>query len=593
MHIESFLENKFSAKGSLWKERVSDIEKISIIENENNIPKLLAKILAGRKIISSDVESFLNPEVNKLLINPSKLFDLDRAVDFITKCMSRKEKIGILGDYDVDGATSSSILKLFFDNYNVQTEIYIPDRLKEGYGPNESAIDFFNDKGINSFITVDCGATSIEPLNYASLKGMNCIIIDHHKVDNDLPECYAHINPSREEDCSNLNDLAAVGLTFIFVVGLRRAIREKNIFPEIQEPSLKQYLDLVALGTVCDVVQLKGLNRAFVKEGIDIISRKPRLGIEGLKSISGSKDIGVTELGYRIGPRINAAGRTGSSDLGFRLLTSRNEDEVLAISERLNNLNSQRQNIEETVLFEAINNIEANFVDKKLNTIPNSLIVLGENWHLGVLGIVAGRLKDKYYRPSFVISSNKGKYTGSVRSISGIDVGKLIIKAVNNNLLLSGGGHQMAAGFLLNKDTFDNFKKFCEEEIYSQSNNTILNKINYYDDIIDSSNVNRDLYNLINVASPYGQGNPEPQFIIKNAKIDYWSVVGKGHLKVKISNSNYGNIDAIAFSSKGTPLGDIIMNHSGSLLHFAGVIKKNDWQGNKAVQFHIRDLFTA
>ena len=593
MYIESFLENKFSAKGSLWKERVSDIEKISIIENENNIPKLLAKILAGRKIISSDVESFLNPEVNKLLINPSKLFDLDRAVDFITKCMSRREKIGILGDYDVDGATSSSILKLFFDNYNVQTEIYIPDRLKEGYGPNESAIDFFNNKGINTFITVDCGATSIEPLNYASLKGMNCIIIDHHKVDNDLPECYAHINPSREEDCSNLNDLAAVGLTFIFVVGLRRAIREKNIFPEIQEPSLKQYLDLVALGTVCDVVQLKGLNRAFVKEGIDIISRKPRLGIEGLKSISGSKDIGVTELGYRIGPRINAAGRTGSSDLGFRLLTSRNEDEVLAISERLNNLNNQRQNIEETVLFEAINNIEANFVDKKLNTIPSSLIVLGENWHLGVLGIVAGRLKDKYYRPSFVISSNKGKYTGSVRSISGIDVGKLIIKAVNNNLLLSGGGHQMAAGFSLNKDTFDNFKKFCEEEIYSQSNNTILNKINYYDDIIDSSNVNRDLYNLINVASPYGQGNPEPQFIIKNAKIDYWSVVGKGHLKVKISNSNYGNIDAIAFSSKGTPLGDIIMNHSGSLLHFAGVIKKNDWQGNKAVQFHIRDLFTA
>ncbi len=593
MNIESFLENKFSAKGSLWKERVSDIEKISIIENENNIPKLLAKILAGRKIISSDVESFLNPEVNKLLINPSKIFDLDRAVDFITKCMSRRETIGILGDYDVDGATSSSILKLFFDNYNVQTEIYIPDRLKEGYGPNETAIDFFNNKGINTFITVDCGATSIEPLNYASLKGMNCIIIDHHKVDNDLPECYAHINPSREEDCSNLNDLAAVGLTFIFVVGLRRAIREKNIFPEIQEPSLKQYLDLVALGTVCDVVQLKGLNRAFVKEGIDIISRKPRLGIEGLRSISGSKDIGVTELGYRIGPRINAAGRTGSSDLGFRLLTSRNEDEVLAISERLNNLNNQRQNIEETVLFEAINNIEANFVDKKLNTIPNSLIVLGENWHLGVLGIVAGRLKDKYYRPSFVISSNKGKYTGSVRSISGIDVGKLIIKAVNNNLLLSGGGHQMAAGFSLNRDTFDNFKKFCEEEIYSQSNNTILNKINYYDDIIDSSNVNRDLYNLINVASPYGQGNPEPQFIIKNAKIDYWSVVGKGHLKVKISNSNYGNIDAIAFSSKGTPLGDIIMNHSGSLLHFAGVIKKNDWQGNKAVQFHIRDLFTA
>ena len=506
----SFLENKFSAKGSLWKERVSDLEKISIIENENKIPKLLAKILAGREIISSDVNSFLNPEVNKLILDPSKLFDLDRSVDYITECISKKEKIGILGDYDVDGATSSSILKLFFDYYGVKTEIYIPDRLKEGYGPNKSAIDFFYDNGINTFITVDCGATSIEPMVYAAAKGMNSIIIDHHKVDNNLPESYAHINPSRNEDNSGLNDLAAVGLTFIFVVGLRRAIRDKNIFPDIPEPSLKQYLDLVALGTVCDVVQLKGLNRAFVKEGIDIISKNSRLGIDGLRSISGSKDIGVTELGYRIGPRINAAGRTGASDLGVRLLTSNSEDEVLAISERLNNLNKQRQNIEETVLFEAINNIENNISIKKLNTFPNSVIVSGENWHLGVLGIVASRLKDKYYRPSFVLSSSKGKLTGSARSISGIDVGKLIIKAVNKNLLVTGGGHKMAAGFSLYEDTFEKFRKFCEEEIYLQSNSTTLDKINYYDEIIDSSNINRDLYNLINVASPYGQGNPEP-----------------------------------------------------------------------------------
>ena len=526
-------------------------------------------------------------------MDPSRLFDLDKGVDFIAECISKKEKIGILGDYDVDGATSSSILKLFFNHYGVKTEIYIPDRLKEGYGPNKSAIDFFYDNGINTFITVDCGATSIEPMIYAESKGMKSIIIDHHKVDNHLPKSYAHINPSRNEDNSGLNDLAAVGLTFIFVVGLRRAIRDNNIFPDIQEPSLKQYLDLVALGTVCDVVQLKGLNRAFVKEGIDIISKNLRLGIDGLRSISGSKDIGVTELGYRIGPRINAAGRTGASDLGVRLLTSNSEDEVLAISERLNNLNKQRQNIEETVLFEAINNIENNITIKKLNTFPNSLIVSGENWHLGVLGIVASRLKDKYYRPSFVLSSSEGKLTGSARSISGIDIGKLIIKAVNKNLLVTGGGHKMAAGFSLYEDTFEKFRNFCEEEIYLQSNSTTLDKINYYDEIIDSSNINRDLYNLINVASPYGQGNPEPQFIIKNAKIDYWSEVGNGHLKIKISNANYGNIDAIAFSSKGTPLGDIIMNHSGSLLHFAGVIKKNDWQGNKAVQFHIRDLFTA
>ena len=588
----SFLENKFSVKGSLWKERVSDKKKVSLIEHDNNIPNLLAKILVGRKIDSSDVDSFLNPEVNKLLLNPSKLFDLDKGVSFITNCISNREKIGILGDYDVDGATSTSILKLFLDYYNIKTEIYIPNRLKEGYGPNKSAIDFFYEKGVNTFITVDCGATAIEPMIYANSKGMKSIIIDHHKVDDELPECFAHINPSRDEDNSGLNDLAAVGLTFIFIVGLRREIRNKDIFPEINEPSLKQFLDLVALGTVCDVVKLKGLNRAFVKEGIDIIAKKPRPGIEGLKSISGSKDIGVSELGYRIGPRINAAGRTGASDLGFRLLTSSNEDEVLAISERLNNLNQQRQNIEETVLFDAINDVEKKLNDKKLNTFPCCVIVSGENWHLGVLGIVASRLKEKYYRPSFVISSDNENLTGSARSISGIDVGKIIIKAVSKNILISGGGHKMAAGFSLKKNSLDDFKEFCEDEIFSQSSETILNKINYYDSIIDSSNINRDLYNLIKVASPYGQGNPEPQFIIKNAKIEYWSEVGKGHLKVKLSNANYGHIDAIAFSSKGTPIGNIIMNHSGSLLHIAGNVKNNDWQGNKAVQFHIRDLFT-
>ena len=263
--------------------------------------------------------------------------DSDNGIDCLVSAIKNNETIGILGDYDVDGATSSSILKLFLDHYHVKSEIYIPDRLKEGYGPNETAIDFFYDKGVRTFITVDCGATAIDAMDFADKKGMNAIIIDHHKVDEPLPKCVAHINPSREEDSSHLNDLAAVGLTFVFIVGLRRAIRVLNLFPEITEPSLKQYLDLVALGTVCDVVQLKGLNRAFVKEGIDIIAKRQRPGIEGLRSISNTSDIGVTELGFRIGPRINAAGRTGASDLGNRLLTSQSEDEDKAISERLKN----------------------------------------------------------------------------------------------------------------------------------------------------------------------------------------------------------------------------------------------------------------
>ena len=589
----SFIENRVSAKGSLWKKRVSDSKNISLLKKDNDIPDLIATILAGRHVDTDGVNDFLYPEVNKLLKDPSCLFDLDNGIDCLIAAIKNNEIIGILGDYDVDGATSSSILKLFFDHYHIKSEIYIPDRLKEGYGPNKSAIDGFLDKGVKTFITVDCGATSIDVMDYADSKSMKAIIIDHHKVDEPLPKCSAHINPSRKEDDSFLNDLAAVGLTFIFIVGLRRAIRELSLYPDIIEPSLKQYLDLVALGTVCDVVQLKGLNRAFVKEGIDVIAKKQRLGIEGLRAISSSKDIGVTELGFRIGPRINAAGRTGASDLGFRLLTSQSDDEVMAISERLNNLNQQRQNIEQTVLFEATNIIEEDLASKKLNSIPNSIVVNGEGWHLGVLGIVASRLKEKYYRPSFVVSTNNGISTGSARSVSGIDVGELIIDAVNRGILNSGGGHKMAGGFSLDSSRFDEFKEFCDKKIFDEANEDALKKINLYDDILDSSIINRDLYDLIKIASPYGQGNPEPQFIIKNAKIDYWSEVGAGHLRVKLSNANYGSIDAIAFGSKGTLVGDLIMNHSGGLFHVAGVIKKNDWQGNKAVQFHIRDLFTG
>ena len=589
----SFLENRISAKGSLWKQRTSNIENIALLKNDNDLPELVAKILAGRKIFSEEANDFLYPEVNKLLKDPNCLFDLDNGIKCLISSIKNYETIGILGDYDVDGATSSSILRLFFDHYHIKSEVYIPDRLKEGYGPNKNAINTFYDKGIKTFITVDCGATAIDVMDFADQKGMKAIIIDHHKVDKPLPKCIAHINPSREEDSSLLNDLAAVGLTFVFIVGLRRAIRDLSLFPDINEPSLKQYLDLVALGTVCDVVQLKGLNRAFVKEGIDVISQRKRPGIEGLRSISGTSDIGVTELGFRIGPRINAAGRTGASDLGYRLLTSQSEDEVMAISERLNNLNEQRQNIEQTVLFEATNMVEEDITGRKLNTIPNSIVVNGDKWHLGVLGIVASRLKEKYYRPSFVISNNQGISTGSARSVSGIDVGKLIIEGVNNGILMSGGGHKMAGGFSLESSKCDEFKDFCNKRIYDDVEEDALKKVNFYDDIIDSSIINRDLYDLIKLASPYGQGNPEPQFIIKNAKVDYWSEVGTGHLKVKLSNANYGNIDAIAFSAKGTPLGDLLMNHSGGLFHIAGVVKKNDWQGNKAVQFHIRDLFTA
>ena len=585
-------ENRTSVNGVLWTPRVADLKTVKTLSKNHNINPILSKILVGRNIEDSDVENFLYPKVNNLISNPSDIIDVDKGIKILINSIRNDETIGIIGDYDVDGATSSSLLKIFFNHYKINCEIYIPDRLKEGYGPNRTAFDQFLKLGIKTVITVDCGATANKEIDYAKNLGIQVIVIDHHKVDEELPDSIAHINPSRKEDFSKLEDLAAIGLTFLFIVALRRALREEKKYKNVHEPNLKNYLDIVALGTVCDVVQLKGLNRAFVKEGIKILNKNMRKGIKGLCFVSQAKDIGVYELGYLLGPRINAAGRTGSPDLGVRLLTSVNDDEVSAISEKLNDLNKDRQNIEKNVLTEAIEKVEYSIKRQNLNSLPVSLIVEKESWHLGVLGIVASRLKEKYNRPSFVISTCQDLSTGSGRSIPGIDIGKIIQDAVKAGIIVSGGGHSMAGGFSLEKEKLESFKEFCNEKIL-EVDQSILQKRNKYDDILGSTDINRDFYEIIDQASPYGQGNSEPKFILSNIEIEFYQIVGKGHLKLKLSGRNFKSLDAIAFGAVGTPLGNLISNHQGSQLHLAGAIRKNDWQGFKGVQFHVYDAFIA
>ena len=587
------IEKRPSINGTFWKKRLTDGNINTGQSSESKLNSILENVLYGRNIKKEDFNDFLDPKVNNLIIDPNELVDMDIAIKEITSTMIANKKIGIIGDYDVDGTTSSSILTNFFDHYNVNSDVYIPDRLKDGYGPNIFAFDQFIEKGIDTVITVDCGSASIKPLEYANKNGIKVIIIDHHKVDNILPECFAHINPTRNDDKSNLNHLAAVGLTFLFIVALRRALRDVKEFNNISEPNLKKYLDMVALGTICDVVQLKSLNRAFVKEGLKIINNTDKLGIKSLCSVSGVKDIDVYELGYILGPRINAAGRTGSPELGFRLLTSADNDETNAIADKLNELNKERQNIERKVLDQSLEKIENYMKENGLNDYPSSIFVSNDNWHLGVLGIVASRLKDKFHRPSFVISSNNDLCTASARSLPGIDIGKIIIEGVNQGILLSGGGHAMAGGFSLHKNKVEEFNKFCDHKILELDNDILTKKTQKYDDILDSVEIDRNFYEFINKASPYGQGNPEPKFIVPNAEIEFCKVVGKGHLKLKISSNNYKNLDGIAFNAIGTPLGDLIKNHSGSLIHFIGVIRKNDWQDFKGIQLQIFDAFIA
>ena len=587
------IEKRSSINGTFWKKRFIDNNINTNKNSDSKLNNILDTILFGRNIKKEDFNDFLDPKVNNLIIDPNELIDMDIAIKEITSAMIDSKTIGIIGDYDVDGTTSSSLLTKFFDHYNITSDVYIPDRLKDGYGPNIIAFDQFIDKGIDTVITVDCGSASIKPLEYASKNGIKVIIIDHHKVDNVLPKCFAHINPTRKDDKSNLNHLAAVGLTFLFIVALRRALRDVKEFNNINELNLKKYLDIVALGTICDVVQLKSLNRAFVKEGLKIINNTDKLGIKSLCSVSGIKDIDVYELGYILGPRINAAGRTGSPELGYRLLTSDNNDETNAIADKLNELNKERQNIERKVLDQSLEKIENYMKENGLNDYPSSIFVSNDNWHLGVLGIVASRLKDKFHRPSFVISSNEDLCTASARSLPGIDIGKIILDGVNQGILLSGGGHAMAGGFSLYKNKIEEFNKFCDYKILELDNDILTKKTQKYDDILDDVEIDRNFYEFINKASPYGQGNPEPKFIVPNAEIEFCKIVGKGHLKLKISGSNYKNLDGIAFNAIGTPLGDLITNHSGSLIHFIGVIRKNDWKDFKGIQLQIFDAFIA
>ena len=587
------IDKRSSVNGTFWKKRLIDDDINLNNTSDSKLNSILETILFGRNIKKEDFNDFLDPKVNNLIIDPTELVDMDIAIKEITLAMIDNKKIGIIGDYDVDGTTSSSLLKNFFDHYNVISDVYIPDRLKDGYGPNIFAFDQFIEKGIDTVITVDCGSASIKPLNYAKKNGIKVIIIDHHKVDNILPDCFAHINPTRKDDKSNLNHLAAVGLTFLFIVALRRALRDVKEFNNINEPNLKKYLDIVALGTICDVVQLKSLNRAFVKEGLKIINNTDKLGIKSLCSVAGIKNIDVYELGYILGPRINAAGRTGSPELGFRLLTSDNIDETNAIADKLNELNKQRQNIERKVLDQSLEKIENYMKENGLNDYPSSIFVSNDNWHLGVLGIVASRLKDKFNRPSFVISANEGLCTASARSLPGIDIGKIILDGVNQGILISGGGHAMAGGFSLHKNKIEEFNKFCDYKILELDKDILTKKTQKYDDILDDVEIDRNFYEFINKASPYGQGNPEPRFIVPNAEIEFCKVVGKGHLKLKISGNNFKNLDGIAFNAIGTPLGNLITNHSGSLIHFIGVIRKNDWQDFKGIQLQIFDAFIA
>ncbi len=575
-----------------WVYRQSDEKSIEMLVQRYEIPEILARVLVARKVDFDMIDSFLNPTLKKQLPEPCQLKDMQKAVNRLAESILKGEEIGIMGDYDVDGATSSALLKLFLKSLHIKSHVFIPDR-DDGYGPNAKEMQKFFDKGIRLVVTVDCGMTAFEPIDFGTKLGLDVIILDHHEPEQSLPNAYAVVNPKRLDESKDnpCHAMAAVGVVFLTVVALNRTLREKGFYKGRPEPDLRQWLDLVAFGTVCDVVPLRGVNRLFVKTGIKQMSARNNVGLTALSDISKiNEKIGAYHLGFILGPRVNAGGRVGKSDLGMRLLSTFDEVEAVQLASELEELNILRRNIETEVLEDAVLQAE----EAVENGVP-FILVKGANWHQGVVGIVAGRLKEKYNLPSFVLSIEGDEAKGSSRSIPGIDLGALVIEALNKGILLRGGGHPMAAGFSLEKAKIPEFEAFLDTFIspkmeYLEDTSSVLE----VDGVLDIMAVKTELLDKLNQMEPYGEGNPEPRFVIHNVKVAKTILTNNGHIVCKLTGRNGGTLDAVSFRSKDTQMGQVLLSHKpGQLFHFAGNLRLDNWNGKNKVQLFIHDASFA
>ncbi len=577
-----------SIKGNKWIYRYQNDSELEKIKDKFKLPDLLCKILVSRGIKSGDVYSFLNPTLKKNIPNPSLLKDMDKASSIISRSIIEKKKITILGDYDVDGATSSAVLCRYLRDVYETPEVYIPDRIKEGYGPNKKAIETIVKNGSNILITVDCGITSFESIDHAKKLGLETIVVDHHQIENKIPNASAVINPKREDDNSGTDMLAAVGVSFLLVVAINRELRNIGYFKKnIIEPDIRKLLDIVALGTVCDVVPIRGINRVLLYNGLKYINKKENLGITTLMNILEiDKSLEPNHLGYYLGPCINAGGRVGESKLGVKLLITEDIDEAINIANRLKEYNKTRKDIEKDVF-----NSACKALDSKMERDKDSKIIIayGKDWHEGVIGIVASRLVEKYKKPALVISV-KGKISkGSARSIQGFDVGSLIRKLKNTNILESGGGHFMAGGFTIDESKIEKLDTYIKThksmtEIKLNYNNKLA-----IDAITAITGANIAFMDIINKAGPYGAGNSEPRVVIPFVTPFKSKVVGVNHISMLLRDDTRAVIKAIAFKAYETALGKVLLK--GKLMHVTGKLKVNEWQNKKEVQLQIEDIY--
>ncbi len=579
-----------SVTGRRWRLRGGDAETARVIAERLALPEVVGRLLAQRGIGPDHAPGFLAPRLRDQLPDPSHLRDMDTAALRLARAVRDGEEIAVFGDYDVDGATSAALLARFFAAVGSQIRVYVPDRLREGYGPNSPALLRLREEGVRVVVTVDCGTTAHQPLAEAADAGLEVIVVDHHVAEPSLPRAAAMINPNRLDEASPHGALAAVGVAFLLVVAVNRALRSTGWYSGARaEPDLLSWLDLVALGTVCDVVPLSGLNRALVAQGIKVARRGGNPGLAALAAAAGVKEaLDAYHLGFVLGPRINAGGRVGAADLGARLLAT--DDPVLAaeLARRLDGYNQERREIEARTLSAAVAAVEAAPQSSAL------VFAAAQGWHPGVIGIVAARLKERYERPACVVAVADGIGRGSGRSVPGLALGPAVIAARQAGLLINGGGHAMAAGFTVAAEQLDALRVFLAERLGDGLDRETLVPELRIDGALSIAAAQAELIDHIERLAPFGAANAEPRFVFPGVRVIHAEPVGSGHLRCILADPlDAARLRAIAFRAAETPLGQFLAETHGAAVHVAGNLRRDSWRGGDAVQLLIDDASPA
>ena len=579
-----------SVTGAIWREEKTDTARVEGLVSDAGMPIAAAILAANRGLSRDDITTWIDPKIRDLMPDPSSMTDMDKMVTRLAKAVHDNEKIGIFGDYDVDGASSAAILHDILTPMGCSVSIHIPDRYQEGYGPNLPALLKLKDQGCTLIITVDCGITAHGPIADAVDHGLDVLIIDHHIAGPDLPRAHAVVNPNRLEDDGSLGHLAAAGVCFMVMAGLLRQLRQDGSFASTPQPDLMASLDLVALATVCDVVPLLGLNRAFIRSGLVVMAKRNRLGLAALADVSGlDRAPDIAALGFMLGPRINAGGRIGDSSLGVSLLTTKNLDEAGKIAAELDALNTRRKEIERDVTAQSIAQLES--ADDLV------LMAAAEGWPHGVVGISASRVKSRFEKPAAIISIEKtpdGKMIGkgSARSLAPFKMGGAIIAATQQGLLLAGGGHDMAAGFTLDMEKLADFQQFMNDRVrheFGQDTPAIEREVSAP---LAAGAADLALLDWLDRLGPFGTGFPEPSFILKSVTMDGLRSMGgdAAHRSMRIKDQS-GSLKAVAFRVAGTPIAEALDQVAdGRPFDVLGKISRNNYQGRVSVQFMIEDI---